>query len=164
MFNRCYDEKIHIIRETYKNCTVCEEWYNFQTFAKWYTENYYEIDEKKMHLDKDILHKGNKIYSPENCVFVPININSLFTKRETLRGICPIGVTYHKRDDVFQSRCNDGNGKSEYLGCFGSPQLAFNAYKIYKEKHIKEVADKFRNQIPNKLYEAMYSYKVEITD
>lgn len=29
------------------------------------------------HLDKDILLKGNKVYSPETCAFVPAKINSL---------------------------------------------------------------------------------------
>ena len=35
-------------------------------------------------LDKDILVKGNKIYSPETCCFVPQDVNILFTKRTSL--------------------------------------------------------------------------------
>ena len=31
-------------------------------------------------------------------------------------------------------------------------------------KKIKIVADEYKEQIPYKLYEAMYEYKVEITD
>ena len=41
---------------------------------------------------------------------------------------------------------------------------AFLCYKTEKEKYIKEVADEFKPYIPQKLYEAMYNYKVEITD
>lgn len=92
MFRRCYDEKCHEKRPTYKDCEVDEEWHNFQNFAKWYYENYYEIEGEKMQLDKDILHKGNKIYSPETCIFVPQTINLLFTKSDKTRGNNPMGV------------------------------------------------------------------------
>ena len=71
MLRRCYDEKQLNRNTSYKGCTVCEEWHNFQNFAKWYEENYYKIDGETMALDKDILSKDNKIYSPETCIFVP---------------------------------------------------------------------------------------------
>ena len=86
MLRRCYDEKLHKKYPTYIDCKVCEEWLNFQNFAKWYYNNYYEIENEKICLDKDILHKGNKIYSPDNCVFVPNNINVLFVKSDKSRG------------------------------------------------------------------------------
>lgn len=44
MLKRCYDKKIHIKQPTYANCTVCAEWHNFQNFALWYEENYYQIE------------------------------------------------------------------------------------------------------------------------
>ena len=46
MLRRCYDEKLHERQPTYIGCKVCEEWHNFQNFAKWYDENYYEIEEE----------------------------------------------------------------------------------------------------------------------
>ena len=46
---------------TYTNCEVDEDWLNFQNFAKWYKENYYEIEGEQMELDKDILYKHNKL-------------------------------------------------------------------------------------------------------
>ena len=82
MIERCYDPYELNKRPTYIDCTVCKEWLNFQNFAKWYEENYYECNEHKMSLDKDILVKGNKIYSPETCIFVPMNINDMFTKSD----------------------------------------------------------------------------------
>lgn len=36
--------------------------------------------------------------------------------------------------------------------------------KHTKEKHIKKIANKFKNNIPKKLYDALYNYEVEITD
>lgn len=81
MLRRCYDESYQEKHPTYIGCEVVEEWHNFQNFAKWYDENYYEIEGQIMDLDKDILVIGNKIYSPETCLFVPQSINKLFTTR-----------------------------------------------------------------------------------
>jgi hypothetical protein len=98
MINRCYNEKYHKKLPTYKDCTVSEEWHNFQNFASWYDQNYYEVNGEKMALDKDILIKGNKVYSSETCIFVPQFINSLFTKCNAIRGEFPIGVSWHKHN------------------------------------------------------------------
>lgn len=168
MLMRCYDKDYQEKNLTYKDCEVCEEWHNFQNFAKWYEENYYEIDGKIMNLDKDILCKGNKMYSPQTCIFVPNDINTLFTKRDKNRGKSPIGVRYHKRDKVYEANCDNGNGKQIYLGRFKSELEAFKTYKSFKEMIIKETIDKYENIIPepyySKLKEAMYKYKVEISD
>ena len=68
MLRRCYDHKYQEKHSTYKDCTVCKEWHDFQVFAQWFYEHYYELENERMTLDKDILCKGNKVYSPETCV------------------------------------------------------------------------------------------------
>jgi len=164
MIGRCYDSNSHI-NPTYIDCTVCKDWHNFQVFAKWFDKNYYEIKKGDMRLDKDILHKGNKIYAPNNCVFTPHNINTLFTKRQNYRGDYPIGVTIDKRNGKFVSKCNMGKtGKVKYLGQYNTPLEAFDSYKQFKEIMIKKIADEYKDRIPKKLYDAMYKYIVEITD
>lgn len=154
LLRRCYDEKYQEKQPTYKDVVVCEEWHNFQNFAKWFEENYIE----GFHLDKDILFKGNKIYSPETCAFVPQEINSLFTNRGNYRGIFPIGVL--KRGEKFRS-CVSSIGQ---LGTFDTPEEAFQAYKTAKERHIKEVAEKWKDKITEQTYQALINYKVEIDD
>lgn len=163
MIRRGYSEKYHEKYPTYKDVTVCDEWLNFQNFAKWYDENYYEIGEERVELDKDILFKGNKIYSPNTCVFVPRAINSLFTKTNKLRGEYPLGVTSRK-SSFFATSMNQILKKKIHIGTYSTPELAFQAYKEYKESHIKEVADLYKDKIPKKLYDALYVYEVEITD
>lgn len=69
MLYRCYSEDYIKRFPTYRDCEVCEEWQEFQSFADWYNENH-PNDGKKYHLDKDIKVSGNKIYSPENCMYV----------------------------------------------------------------------------------------------
>lgn len=167
MLERCYNKKKQQKCPTYTKCTVYEEWHNFQNFAQWFDENYYTINNEKMSLDKDILYKGNKIYSPKTCIFVPQRINTLFIKCDAARGKYPIGVNYHKRLNKYQSRCSilDNNkNKRKHLGYFDTPEEAFYAYKEFKEKYIKQIADEYKDKIPQKLYNAMYKYEVEITD
>jgi hypothetical protein len=164
MFVRCYDKKYQEKYPTYIGCIVAEEWHNYQTFATWYDENIYHIEGERLELDKDILMKGNKIYSPETCVFVPRSINSLFTKRNSLRGTLPIGVHWCERDKSYVAQCMDGKGNKKGLGHHNAPLEAFNAYKSFKEQLIKQIAEENKNRIPNNLYEALMKYQVEITD
>ncbi|MDU6995948.1 MAG: hypothetical protein E6356_13895 [Terrisporobacter othiniensis] len=164
LLRRCYDSKWYEKQPTYVNCTMCEEWHNYNTFYKWFDENYYEIQGERVALDKDILYKGNKLYSPETCVFVPQSINNLFVKRDAARGKYPIGVSYNKTKGRFQVRCNNEYKERIDLGDFNNPIDAFNEYKRFKELVIKKKADLCKDLIPEKLYEAMYKYEVEITD
>ena len=167
MIERCYDEKYHEIRPTYINCEVDKDWLNFQKYGKWFSDNYYEIDNETMCLDKDILVKHNKIYSPETCIFVPQTINLLFTKRQNARGKSVIGTTL--KDGRYLTRCSlinpeTSESKQEYLGRYDTQEEAFKVYKYYKERNIKEVADYYFGIIPDKLYDGLYNYEVEIDD
>jgi hypothetical protein len=164
MMIRCYDEKYQNKYPSYVGCSVVEEWYNFQNFASWFDENYYEFEGERMELDKDIIKKGNKFYSSDTCVFVPRSINSLFTKRDAKRGEHPIGVHYNKRDQKYVAQCMDGKGNKKALGYHDTPEDAFLAYKTYKEKLIKQIANIHKDKIPNKLYKALINYRVEIFD
>lgn len=161
MLERCYDPKYIQKRPTYKECQVCEDWYNFQVFAKWYYENYYEIEGEQMALDKDILCKGNKIYSPDTCTFVPQRINNLFIKSDSKRGDLPIGVCRHKNTYIAQMNIE---GKMIYLGCYSTIEEAFNVYKMEKERYIKQVANEYKDKISNRLYEVMINYEVNEND
>ena len=167
VLRRCYDPKLHEKYSTYKYCEVEDKWLNFQHMAEWIENNYYEVPGEKMCLDKDILCKGNKVYSRETCIFVPERINLLFTKRGNDRGKEPIGVDQLPSGN-YQAYCNNGYGKSIYLGSYSTKEEAFKVYKEYKEKVIKEVIDSYEDRIPepfySKLKAAMYNYKVEIDD
>lgn len=162
MLRRCYSDKLHAKRPTYKGCTVCDEWLTFSNFRKW-AENPDNGYSKGYHLDKDILTKGNKTYSPENCCFVPSSLNSITTTSATLRGELPIGVS--KAGNRYRVRFSFAD-KLVNLGCFGDPIEAFNAYKEAKEHNIKELADALfeRGEITLKVKEALYRYKVDIND
>ena len=162
ILKRCYCDKESLKYPTYKEVNVCEEWKCFQNFAKWVEENYKPEVMHKWHLDKDILCKECKIYSPETCAFVPQEINKLFTLSEKTRGALPIGVV--KVNKKFQAQVSNGTGKQIRSKVYETIEDAFQAYKIAKEAYIKEVADKWKDKIDPRVYEAMYNYRVEITD
>lgn len=163
MIERCYSKKSHKKRPTYKGCKVCDEWIYYSHFKEWYENNYYEVGNETMCLDKDILIKGNKLYSPDTCVFAPARINSLFTKRDSDRGKYPIGVHKVLKLNKYASALFI-EGISSHIGLFNTPEEAFESYKEAKERYIKQIADEYKDKIPQNLYDAMYNYEVEITD
>lgn len=175
MVKRCYDPYELNKYPTYIDCYVCDEWLNYSNFEKWCYANYYKVLNEKMCLDKDILIKGNKIYSPKTCIFVPERINLLFCKSEKTRGKYPIGVSEFLRKQYgyrkLRSYCNVYNEESnrykqKHLGYFplDKPFQAFYTYKQFKENYIKQVANEYKDLIPLNLYNALYSWEVEIND
>lgn len=165
MIERCYnDNNTNNRNYVYEDCYIDEEWLCYQNFANWYYNNYYEVDNQLMCLDKDILFKGNREYSDTYCIFVPQNINKLFTKSNKNRGDFVIGVTFDKKVGRYRATCNNGYKKSVFLGYFDTEEEAFLEYKRYKEIIIKKMADEYKEQIPRELYKAMYEYEVEIDD
>jgi hypothetical protein len=159
MIRRCYCSNTQKIQTSYINCYVDEKWHNFQNFCEWCEINYVI----GFPLDKDILIKGNKIYSEKTCCFVPREINNLFCKVNKLRGNLPIGISLNNNKTKFHAQLRV-NKQNIHLGFYLSINDAFLAYKKAKEKHIQETADFFKNKISNKVFEALYNYKVEITD
>ena len=164
MLKRAYTEKKG--RCNYFGVTVCEEWHNFQSFAKWcHSQDFFNIKDKngkRYDLDKDILVKGNKIYSPETCCFVPSEINCLFIRNKRFRGKYPIGVT--KIGKYFTARLSKGFGNRVLLGTFKTELEAFSAYKQAKELYLKELAEKYRNKVCYKTYLTLINYEVDIDD
>ena len=167
MLTRCYDPKYQEKYTTYKGCRVEEYLLNFQYMGEWIKDNYYEVPGEKMCLDKDILCKGNKIYSRDTCIFVPERINLLFIKSNKRRGSNPIGVIELPSGN-YRVFCSNGYGKQIGLGTYKTKEEAFSVYKQYKEKVIKEVIDSYEGKIPEPYYSrlktAMYNYEVEIDD
>ena len=158
MMDRCYNPKTQELHPTYKGCIVCKEWHTFSNFKEWFDEHYIE----GWQIDKDILVKGNKIYSPETCCFVPREINSFTTNKKARRGDYPVGVSRKPYSKKYTStlKCL----ANSHLGTFNTIQEAFQAYKKAKECKAKKLAYKWKDKLEPIVYEALCNYKVEITD
>lgn len=151
MFQRCYDNKYQEKQPTYKGCSVAEEWHNFQNFAKWYEENYVE----GFHLDKDILVKGNKIYSPETCCFVPREINVFLQKRHKNSDL-PTGIK--RKVNRYQVVLTNQDGRINF-GSYKTVVEATEKVLIEKEKYAKFLSNKYKKQITSKVYQILINYK-----
>lgn len=158
MFDRCYSEKYLAKDITYLGCEVCEEWYDFQNFAKWFYDNIYQVEDYAMEVDKDWLVVGNKIYCPENCCIVPQIINTCISCHDKLVHFdLPIGVNPTQYNS-YAARCSV-EGKRITIGYYKNPYDAGEAYWKFKINYIQELANKYKDQIPENLYTAMIEYK-----
>lgn len=157
MLERCYSDRYHKLKPTYKDCSVHLDWHNFQVFAKWFKENYVEGFE----LDKDILFKGNKVYSAETCCFVPREINTIMRPiRKKINGL-PNGV--RKRGEKFivsVQLCNI----QKYMGSYLTIEKAFCVYKKEKEDGVKIVANKYKDKITPECYNSLINWTIDIND
>ena len=108
-----------------------------------------------------LIFEGNKTYSPETCTFLPRDLNLLLTDRRNERGNLPKGVAL--KNKKYQARINI-EGVRQYLGVHSTPEEAFAVYKREKEKYIKEVANKWKDKIDPRVYEALMNWTIEITD
>lgn len=157
MLTRCYYENYHNRFPTYTGCATDQQWHNFQEFAEWcqwqvgFNEGYV--------LDKDIIIKGNKIYGPETCVFVPSEINSLVvTQVKPGKGV-PAGISFQKSCQKYIVSCAV-NGKNKNLGRYTCPEEAFAVYKNFKENLVKEKAEEYKQMLDVRAYHALINFEI----
>ena len=163
MLRRCYSDDFKKKRPTYEGCEVSENFKSYEYFYEWCNKQV-GFNNKDWQMDKDLLVKGNKVYSESTCVFIPQEINSLLINCTASRGKHLIGVYWSKTANAFVSRVSRNKGGSEHLGLFNTEIEAFNAYKQAKENYIKEQANKWKSQIDERAYNALMNYQVEIDD
>lgn len=161
ILQRCYNEKDKNNRVRYRGCTVHPDWHNYQNFAEWFDTNYGENSDNDWQVDKDILYKGNKLYSPETCCLVPRSINMLLVNSRSARGDNLIGVRYN---GTSYTATVSRFGVQKVVGRFSTELAAYECYKKYKEEHVKEVANLYKDVIESRLYKALISWEVGIDD
>ena len=160
---RCYSDTYKKKQPTYEGCEVSDKFKSYEYFYEWCNEQI-GFNNEGWQLDKDLLIKGNKVYSEDSCVFVPKDINLLLTKRTASRGEHLIGVYWCKKGKAFKAQVSKNKGKQEHLGLFNTEIEAFNAYKTAKESFVKEQAEKWKSHIDERAYNALMRYQVEIDD
>lgn len=161
MLSRCFCQKFKLRQSTYRGVTCCEDWLSFANFMAWVNaEVGYSGKPEGMELDKDLIIRGNKAYSPETCSFVPKSINLLLCGSGATRGEWPIGVCLNKRRSMFEAKMNN-NGRKIFLGYYDTPGDAFQAYKIAKEAQIKVVALQHKAVLKPAVFESLLNWSIE---
>lgn len=110
-----------------------------------------------MHIDKDILYKNNRVYSPDTCLLVPQRINMLFLHRPNKYNL-PNGVKPEK-NGKFSVRYNH-----THLGTFRTVEEAAIAHDKAKKKAVTEVANEYKDKIPDRVYQALIDWIPDYID
>lgn len=125
MLSRCSNSKRLSRFPSYAACASGFE--DFHSFVDWVRgQAGYGLD---WHLDKDILVKNSKIYSPETCCLVPRQVNQLFAKNDVRRGACPVGVRWDPVRERYAAQLSI-DGKITGLGRHGTVADAFCCLQI----------------------------------
>ena len=162
MLARCYAKKRNKRDRSYEGCEVSEDFKVYSIFKNWY-ESKVGFDRETFCLDKDLLFKGNRVYSPKTCCLLPVELNLALTNSKASRGSLPVGVRYNKLNDNYvASLCI--NGKQVHLASCETPEQAFNIYKNAKESHLKVLANKWKDQLEQQAYHALMDYTVTKED
>lgn len=156
MLMRAYSKKFKTKHSTYEDCSACEEWSLFSNFKSWMEEQ----DWEGKVLDKDILVRGNKIYSPETCAFVSQEVNKFISESDASRGDWPIGVCWDKAMQKFMAQIsNPFTKKNENLGhylCSNEAHIMWLKRKLEFAKRLAERQDD--NRISKVLIERYENY------
>ena len=161
MLGRCFGARYKQHRPTYEDVTCCDEWLSFANFFEWVNKEVgYKGKPVGFVLDKDILLKGNKIYSPEFCSFVPTAVNLLLNDHGAGRGEYPVGVCFVKDRGKFRA-CLNCFGRQKHLGDYDTIEDAAFTYKTAKEAQIKIVATQYKAALKPAVFESLMNWEIQ---
>ena len=162
IYIRCYIDK--------NGSSMCDLWrYNKDSFAEWWSAEYYECDGESMAVDKDLLFPGNKEYAPDKCCIIPQTLNTMLSnckkhrigKWNTAKMNLPLGVRYDSNMNMYYGEIKPfGHDEVIRLSYWDTPEEAFEEYKRHKQADILIMADKYKNKVPKKVYDALLRVEV----
>lgn len=160
MIHRCYNPLCLARDPTYVGCGVSTNFAYYPYFYEW-CHNQIGFNNLGWHMDKDLLFKGNKLYSEDTCVFLPAQINVALTNNTSNRGSYPVGVSFEK--NKYRARWQQ-NGRTFNAGSFDNEMDAFLAYKLHREQYLITLAYQYEPLLDPRAFEALLHYQVDISD
>ena len=173
MLTRCYDDEFQQEHLTYNGVTVYESWLNLQEYGKWFEDNYYEVNDELMDLDKDIKSGESKIYSPDTCIFIPHRLNVAFIGEKIRNKKPKINYKIHVSQGIIWVRAKnkyrciqgfEGKEKTKYKGNYDTHEEAFKIYKECKEKYLRELTNTYKDKLPDDVYKALMRYEIPVPE
>jgi hypothetical protein len=154
MLLRCYVDLNGKASSYYNIVTVCDEWMNFQNFAQWYEDNYYEIPNEKLHIDKDIKFKNNKVYSPDTCILIPQKINEMFRDNSRKKTDSDLPVTIRRCKNGYKVRF-----RNENLGIYKTINECLDKYNKKKIDYIRKLVKGYGDLLPIEIKNILLQWK-----
>ena len=149
MIHRCYNPNYKRANITYEDCTVYEDWHTFSTFSKWMGSQ----DWEGKVLDKDLLIRSNKMYSPDTCIFLRPALNSSLIEGHKARGNYLAGVSRYTEGGKYIANLSRGKSSTNsHLGSFPTEIEAHNTWRIAKSKQLLEAAN---NEVDVRVVDAL---------
>lgn len=153
MLARAHSEHYKSRHKSYLGVSVCDEWLTFSNFKSWMEKQ----DWEGKALDKDLLVRGNKKYSPDTCIFLTSRINSFICESHSKRGKFKLGVSQDNRTKRFIARSRSGSGSSqEHIGSFLTEEEAHAAWLSRKRELAMELAEAEENHVVAKALRERY--------
>ena len=166
IYKRCYKDN-----DVYDGSFMCDLWrYDKDSFAEWWGSEYYECDGESMAVDKDLLFPGNKEYAPDKCCILPQTLNTMLSnckkhkmgKWRSARMDLPLGVRYDSKMKMYYGEIKPyGHDVVIRLSYWETPEEAFAEYKRHRQADILIMADKYKNKVPKKVYDALLRFEVK---
>lgn len=142
MMTRCYQEDHQLKNPSYEDAVVCQEWHSFQNFAEW-CQTQVGFGNKGWQLDKDLLKRGNKDYSPEFCCFIPKSINASLINysRKTL------GCTFNEPTKRWQTSYFDILRQIRSSATFKEEEQARKFYYENRFNYTKYLIELYKSEL-----------------
>ena len=158
------------VRDCYNKSTMWQKWLdNPKEFVKWYLFHYYECDGEEMDVDKDLFGDGSGMYHEDFCCILPKGLNTLlanskkhYEKGQTPENSLPLGVRYNSKTNKYYGEIQfTGTDRQISLSEWDTPEEAFAEYKIMKQADILLVVAKYKESIPDYIYDRFLTVEVK---
>lgn len=158
------------VRDCYNKSTMCQKWLDEpKEFVKWYLNHYYECDGEEMDVDKDLFGDGSGMYHEDFCCILPKGLNTLlanskkhYEKGQTPDDVLPLGVRYNSKTNKYYGEIQfTGTDRQISLSEWDTPEEAFAEYKIMKQADILLVVAKYKESIPDYIYDRFLTVEVK---
>lgn len=131
MISRCYNE-LNKSYKSYSDCTIDDEWFNYQNFASWF---YDQDAPNDFELDKDTLIDGNRVYSPETCLLISKSDNikaKVASNDNNKHGYAGVYMTTYKDAKYFAAKITINGKRVNISGGFRTAKDAHEALQLRK--------------------------------
>lgn len=154
----------------YDKSTMWQVWLDDpKEFVKWYLNHYYECDGEEMNVDKDLFGDGSGMYCPDFCCILPKGLNTLlanskkhYKEGQTSDDVLPLGVKYSSKTNKYHGEITfTGTERAIPLSEWDTPEEAFAEYKMMKQADILLVVAKYKESIPDYIYDRCLTVEVK---